>query len=186
MSPTPTSGDFPDRLTTLLRLPRTEAKGHASIDASVFGGTRTAMWAGYALHLIDVIEGYEKAIANLDRPASNGTETSDEAARILAPGVGGRRAIILRQLLDRRAFLVSIGSTDPAQEGMTCKDLEAMLGWSHGTASARLHELAKLCYVAPTGHKRTTSIGPGGTEFKGQVFDITKLGIDQLNQHEGT
>jgi hypothetical protein len=125
------------------------------------------------VHLIDIIAGYERAIANVTAPPSNGTDTSDKAAREIRPGVNAIRARILDLLVD----------PGEGPFGLTVRDIERALEMSHGTASARVHEMARLGYLVDTGRRAVTATTPDGRNFTGTVYDITPLGRDQLAQH---
>ena len=159
-----------------------EARKFAEIDARARQGV-AADWAAYTVHLIDVIAGYERAIANVTAPPSNGTDTSDKAAREIRPGVNAIRARILAAVADARDW--TPGCTIRVT-GCTVRDVERALDMSHGTASARVHEMARLGYLVDTGRRAVTATSPDGRNFTGAVYDITPLGRDVLQQHRST
>lgn len=159
----------PSRLATMIATPRPQMRLLAEAEQVGLGHGND--WIGYSLHLLDVIAGYELAVANLTEPPSSSDVGADNA-RKLAPSLVGRRGVILRHL-----------ATFP--DGLTCHDVEVALEWNHGSASARWHELRKLGWIAATGERRTTTIGPRG-EFKAEVYRITPMGVDALNQTEGS
>lgn len=151
----------------------------ADVEARACPDPGGRVWAGYAVHLIDIIAGYEQAIANIATPATNGTDTGDAAARAITPGVNEIRARVLQAI-------ASAGSPHHGLPGLTVRDVERRLTMSHGTASARVNEMAHLGYVVDTGRRAVTTTSPEGRDFTGRVYDITPLGRDVLHQRSTT
>lgn len=80
-------------------------------------------------------------------PPSNGTETSNAAAKDIAPKTPSMREKIF-------ALVKSSGDC-----GITCDEVEILTGLKHQTASARLYELCRGGKVTDSGERRRTSSG---------------------------
>ena len=80
-------------------------------------------------------------------PPSNGTDTSNAAAKDIAPKTPSMREKVF-------ALVKSAG-----EHGITCDEVEIVTGLKHQTASARLYELCKAGRVVDSGERRKTSSG---------------------------
>jgi hypothetical protein len=77
-------------------------------------------------------------------PPSNGTDTSNSAAESMVQNAETMRA---------RAYQLIAG------RAMTCDELEAVTGWAHQSASARLWELSRSGLIRDTGQRARTRSG---------------------------
>lgn len=136
--------------------------------------TRGTVPAGSVLRAKALMKEAAKRILELERrvkyleningePRSNGTRTSREAAQELRDTVSGIRREVLRLLVagDR-----------------TCDEVQAILGLSSSTGSARFNELKRLGWITETGDYRLTR---GGR--KAAVHKITVDGRQRWNRH---
>lgn len=98
------------------------------------------------------------------RIPSNGTDTSDAAADSMVPHASRLQAMVLDEIRQRRAH------------GMTCDEVEATLGLSHQTISARVYELHKKGMIADSGQRRPTRAGRAAKVWI--VNNLIASGID--------
>lgn len=69
--------------------------------------------------------------------------------------------------IDKGAIRAKVMETiKAARDGMTCDEVEALLGMSHQTASARVHELGKMGQIVDSGKRRPTRSGRFATVWE--------------------
>jgi predicted transcriptional regulator len=78
-------------------------------------------------------------------PFVSGCDTSESAADSMTGHVTALRAKVLQQIKTMR--------------DATCDEVEAKLGMSHQTASARIRELSLMGFIEDTGTRRKTRSG---------------------------
>ena len=83
-------------------------------------------------------------------PYARTSETSKAAAESIAEAAPAIRKRIHERIAE-------------SLNGMTCDEVEAAMGLSHQTASARVHELRKLGMLLDVGEKRPTRSGRNAT-----------------------
>ena len=102
--------------------------------------------AALTLYLLDRVVGYRKVIDDLTKGvASNGVDTSNEAAEKLSTRVAGVRATVLVEMARHREA--------------TADAIEQALGMSQQTCATRIIELRRSGYVERTGEKGLTRGG---------------------------
>lgn len=82
----------------------------------------------------------------MSTPFVSSSDTSWAAAQSIAPVASNLRAQALAAIKD-------------SKDGLTCDEVEALLGMRHQTASARLRELAKAEAIIDVGRRRQTRSG---------------------------
>lgn len=87
-----------------------------------------------------------------------GPATSNEAAASLDPDHLGRLA---RRVYDEIFYTVANGGT-----GLTCDQVEQIVGGSHQTVSARVNELRDKGYILDSGARRPTRSGRKATVWR--------------------
>lgn len=156
-----------DRLTDAGRVTyaRLSALSDTDLRATLIDDSATAIGA-LAVDLLDRLTGYQQTIARLtERPASNSTETSDAAASNVAKNLSALRLRVLAEIAAEQ--LVGHQPTSDA--------VEAKLGMSHQTVSARFNDLRKMGLIDHTGTKARTRTGN-----QAMVHQITTEGWRQL------
>ena len=111
--------------------------------------------------LIEAIDAYEAL--GLERAGTAittnaGPATSNEAAASLDPDHLGRLA---RRVYDEISYAVANGGT-----GLTCDQVEQIVGGSHQTVSARVNELRDKGYIVDSGARRPTRSGRKATVWR--------------------
>lgn len=86
-------------------------------------------------------------------PRVAGSDTSIAAAESMVPKTGRMQAEILRLL---KGY----------EYGRTCDEIEAITGWSHQSASARIRELVLAELVVDSGDRRKGRSGRSGRVYR--------------------
>lgn len=113
---------------------------------------------GHLLKAVEALEALGLERAGTAITTNAGPATSNEAAASLDPDHLGRLA---RRVYDEIAFNAGNGGT-----GLTCDQVEQIVGGSHQTVSARVNELRDKGYILDSGARRPTRSGRKATVWR--------------------
>lgn len=95
-------------------------------------------------------------------PRVAGSDTSIAAAEAMTHRTGPMQAEILRLLGRRQGLNQGFGPGI----GLICDEIEAITGWSHQSASARIRELVLAKLVVDSGERRKGRSGRSGRVYR--------------------